>query len=276
MKNLHYNNFQLLFNQMEIKMLEHGYLYADSNWKPKEINSPFNRLYIVFDGEGYLLDEEENRIPLKKDFIYLIPIHSTYHYRCDHYFEKFYIHFQMEYLPGHDIFSFNNTCTCLSVDQFDARHLVELAQSTDITDQMLFKSKLLELLSLFSKKTAIDYSQINTYITYRSIFEYIENNCSITLNVDQLADHFSLNKNTLRINFKKDMDITLKQYIDLKIVEKLKNDLIYSNMTLKEMAYKYKFTDEFYLSRFFKKYTGISPKQYKINHFIFNIHEVKF
>lgn len=276
MKNLHYNNFQILFNNMDIKMLEHGHLYADQNWAPKEVRSPFNRLYFIFDGEGYLLDEELNRIPLKKGYIYLIPVDSTYHYRCDTYMEKFYIHFQLEYLPGHDLFAFNKTCTRLPMNSIDVPDMMRMAESSEITDHMLFKCRLLELLSLFTQKTEITYSQINTYIRYSPIFEYVENNCFITLDIAEISEVFGLNANTLRINFKKDMGITLKKYVDLKILEKIQNKLIYSSQTLKEIAYQFRFSDEFYLSRFFKKYTGISPKQYKINHFIYDIHEINF
>lgn len=276
MKNQHYNNFQILFNNLEIKMLEHGHLYADHNWMPKEIHSPFNRLYFILDGEGYLLDTDMNRIPLEKGYIYLIPIESSYHYRCDDYMEKFYIHFQLEYLPGHDLFAFNRTCTRLPMNEMDTNAMLKLVKSTDITDHMIFKCYLLKLLTQFSEKTEINYSQIDTYIRYSPIFEYIENHCYITLDTAEIADVFGMNPNTLRLNFKKDMDLTLKKYIDLKILEKIKNELIYSSLTLKEIASHFRFSDEFYMSRFFKKYTGISPKQYKTNHFIYDIHESTF
>lgn len=190
--------------------------------------------------------------------------------------EKFYIHFSLEYLPGHDLFSFNQTCTRLPLSVSDSQALLHLIESTNITDHMMFKARLLELLSLFAQKTEIDYSQINTYIRYNYIFQYIEQHCSITLDTGQIAEAFGLNPNTLRINFKKDMGITLKRYIDLKILERIKNKLIYSNYTLRELACLLRFSDEFYLSRFFKKYTGISPKQYKINHFVNGIHEIEF
>lgn len=276
MKNQHYNNFQILFNNLEINMLEHGHLYADENWMPKEVQSPFNRLYFILDGEGYLLDEQMQRIPLEKGFIYLIPINSSYHYRCDHYMEKFYIHFQLEYLPGHDLFDFNKKCTRLPLDTIDINLILKQIESTNITDHIMFKCKLLELLSLFSQKTDINYSQINTYIRYNSAFQYIEKHCYFTLTTTEIAEAVGVNPNTLRLSFKKDMGITLKKYIDLKILEKLKKELIYSNYTLRELSCQFHFSDEFYLSRFFKKYTGISPKQYKINHFIYDIHEIEF
>lgn len=276
MKNLHYNNFQILFNNMNIKMLEHGHLYADQNWAPKERCSPFNRIYFIYDGEGYLLDESLKRIPLQKGFVYLMPIHSTYQYLCDGYMEKFYIHFQLEYLPGHDLFSFNKTCTRLPMDLTNAEEWLNMAESSEIRDHMMFKCRLLELLSLFAQETEISYSQIETYIKYNPLFEYIDRHCAITLNNESLAETFHTNSNTLRLNFKKDMGITLKKYVDLKLLEKIQEKLIYSNMTLREIAYLFSFSDEFYLSRFFKKYTGISPKQYKINHFINDIHEITF
>lgn len=274
MKNLHYDNFQIVFNNLEMKMLEHGHLYADKNWNPYEPDPPFNRLYLILDGEGYLETEQQERIYLKKNMAYLIPQHINYSCACEKYLEKFYIHFQLNYLPGHDLFEFNTECLQFPMESESIHNLMLLAQSNLLTDKLLFKSYILELLVRFVQNTEINYNQINTYILYRNIFEYVENNCHSDLDITKIAQYVQMNINTLRISFKKDMGITLKHYIDLKIIERAKEDLIYSRLSLKEIAFKYRFNDEFYFSRFFKKQVGTSPKQYKVNHFINGIHEV--
>lgn len=276
MKNLHYDNFQIFFNNLNIKMLEHGYLYADSNWNPKEIKCPFNKIYFVLDGEGYLIDEKENKTVLRKNKTYIVPINSSFRYGCDEYLEKFYIHFRLDYLPGHDLFEFNDDCMEFEFPQNQIQQLLTLVRSENILDQILFKSKFLECLTQFTVHTKIDYAQLYKYILFEDIFEYVEKNCYINLKVSQISSHFRVNVNTLQKNFKKEMKITLKQYIDIKIVEKVKEDLILTNATLKELSFKYKFDDEFYFSRFFKKNVGISPKQYKINHFIKEKHDLPY
>ncbi|NSW89572.1 MAG: helix-turn-helix transcriptional regulator [Firmicutes bacterium] len=48
------------------------------------------------------------------------------------------------------------------------------------------------------------------------------------------------------------------------IIHKAKEELLTSNSSIKEIAYKLKFSDEFYFSRFFKKHTGIPPSKYRI------------
>lgn len=54
-----------------------------------------------------------------------------------------------------------------------------------------------------------------------------------------------------------------KELIDKNIISDIKHFLLYSNLTLKEIAEKLNFEDVSYLSRMFKKHTGLTTKQFK-------------
>lgn len=53
------------FNGLQIRILEHGLLYGDTKWNYRDVVSPFNRLYFLIKGEGYIENEEfhHNLIP---------------------------------------------------------------------------------------------------------------------------------------------------------------------------------------------------------------------
>jgi len=50
-----------------------------------------------------------------------------------------------------------------------------------------------------------------------------------------------------------------------KVIMNAKRLLTETNFSIKEIAYEIGFSDQYYFSRFFKKYTGISPKMYRIS-----------
>lgn len=57
--------------------------------------------------------------------------------------------------------------------------------------------------------------------------------------------------------------ITLEQYIIRNKVEKVKELLLYEELTLDEIAYKMNYNSASYLSNLFKKVTGMTPGQFR-------------
>jgi len=265
MKNDQFDNFQLLFNALDIKIVEHGYVFGDMDWQKRNVCSPFNRLYFILESGARLEDASGNATPLVRDSIYLIPIQSTYHYLCDQPFEKFYIHFRLDYLPGRDIFEFNQQCMRLSSTREEIQHIVDLVKTKKVEDKLILKAELYKLLSRFVIKTEISYDKIALYLQYKDLFQQIEAHCYSDTSLHTVANQLGINENTLRKKFKEDMGVTVKQYIDLAVIERAKELMITTDLNLKELAYQLHFKDEFYFSRFFKKKVGCPPKQYRIN-----------
>lgn len=60
--------------------------------------------------------------------------------------------------------------------------------------------------------------------------------------------------------------ITLEQYFILQKIEKVKEWLVYNELTLSEIAFKLGYNSVAYLSGQFKKVTGMTPTEFKHNH----------
>lgn len=83
------------------------------------------------------------------------------------------------------------------------------------------------------------------------------------LHIDRLSRHFSISRNYVSNYFKRNMGVTLKQYIDHYRMGLIQNRLTHSSFTIKEIAYDFGFTDESHLNKTFKKYWGVSAKAYR-------------
>jgi AraC family transcriptional regulator len=78
-----------------------------------------------------------------------------------------------------------------------------------------------------------------------------------------IADKLQLEYNYLSNVFSASENITIEQYIIRQNIEKIKELLSYDEMNLNEIAWKLGYNSGAYLSSQFKKYTGLTPGQYR-------------
>ena len=67
----------------------------------------------------------------------------------------------------------------------------------------------------------------------------------------------------MHIFFSSVENTTIEQYFILQKIEKVKEWLVYDELTLNEMAYKLGYSSVAHLSAQFKKVTGFTPSQFK-------------
>ncbi|WP_212003212.1 GlxA family transcriptional regulator [Chitinophaga sp. HK235] len=97
----------------------------------------------------------------------------------------------------------------------------------------------------------------------RKAQEYIENNFSEKITVDQLATMFSLSRRNLERRFKKATSNTAVEYMQRVKIEAAKNSLETSSENVSEVMYKVGYTDTKAFRTTFKKITGLSPQEYR-------------
>ena len=130
---------------------------------------------------------------------------------------------------------------------------------------------------------------INIYLDYcKSMFDYnskflfngdvvsatvnfIKNNYQSNLTLQQLSEEVSVSPSYLSNLFKKKLNINLIDYINNIRIEKAKELLSNTNLRSYEIAAKVGIIDTSYFSKVFKKYTGVSPYQYRKNNYRENI-----
>lgn len=110
-----------------------------------------------------------------------------------------------------------------------------------------------------------DNNQINSGNKIRIAIKYIEKNYEKDLSLQEVADYVNLNPSYLSYIFKKATGLNYRDFLNKVRVEKSKVLLIQPKYKVYEIAEKVGFIDTNYYYRVFKKYTGITPNQYRYN-----------
>ncbi len=92
---------------------------------------------------------------------------------------------------------------------------------------------------------------------------YIDQNYDKNLYIGDIAKHIGYTVPYLTTKFKLCYGVTPKTYLLQIRLQKAKDLLLTTDMLSREIAYALGFTDELYFIRFFKKYIGVTPRQFK-------------
>jgi AraC-like DNA-binding protein len=133
----------------------------------------------------------------------------------------------------------------------------------DITPEQreLLKSELQESgLELMDDKKSILIEKIKTIII--QMIHHTEEDIKINFS-DYLSEKLHHNYNYLANMFSEVQGITIEHFIINHKVEKIKELMIYGELTITEIAYKMNYSSVAHLSTQFKKVTGLSPSHFK-------------
>lgn len=92
---------------------------------------------------------------------------------------------------------------------------------------------------------------------------FIHSNFSKQITLKSISDNVNLSPNYLSNLFKKELHISLFEYLNRYRVDKSIELLLTTTMKTYEVAFAVGFSDESYFSKTFKKYTGKRPLEYK-------------
>ncbi|MBE5937848.1 MAG: helix-turn-helix transcriptional regulator, partial [Lachnospiraceae bacterium] len=110
-----------------------------------------------------------------------------------------------------------------------------------------------------------DKGKKSSQITYiKSGIAYINDNLTNKITLDNIADATGVSKAYFMRLFKKTTGSTVNSYIHGCRIEAAKKDIL-NGMSLSETAYRYNYSDAAHFSHTFKKYTGLTPSEYKSN-----------
>lgn len=98
------------------------------------------------------------------------------------------------------------------------------------------------------------------------IMAYIHEHILQEINLEQIAEEVFLHPNYLSHLFKKEVDISLIQFINRRRIEESKYFLLHTTSTISDIALLFHFCNQSYYTSLFKKYTGVTPKEYRRLH----------
>lgn len=253
------------WNSIHLEILENALFTGDSTWFYPNVISPFNRMYFVIDGEVQL-ENAHRKWTLHPGHIYLIPATSCYTYSCSRYIHKFYIHFNLELLPGVDLFS-------------PLHHFLDLSCPTDLFDTIFSELKSESLSGLFHLKSILweiihtfyvneikdtDYLQhFKGFYRQKVLLTYLSAHLHAGLRIQDIAKDLNLPEHQLSRSFRKDTGQGLKEYMEKLLLQKAHHLLLHTHMPVYAISEELGFSDPFYFSRFFKKAENLSPREYR-------------
>ncbi|MEB9686072.1 AraC family transcriptional regulator [Bacillus thuringiensis serovar pingluonsis] len=99
--------------------------------------------------------------------------------------------------------------------------------------------------------------------TIVTCLDYISKNIYNKINLNTIAKSIKLNASYLSNIFKKEVGISLSEYIQKERVEEAKKLLTLTTYTLVDICTWLNFNDQSYFTKVFKKFTNMTPKQYR-------------
>lgn len=148
--------------------------------------------------------------------------------------------------------------TQLDLEDYYIHNLEELYQKfnhfstmiTTLSDMLLEESIPVELPSTHN----------NTFIY---ILQFINGNYMNNISLSDIASNFNLNQSYISQLFRKETGSTYTDYICQLRIQKAKQLLLNSDLSLNDISEKVGYNDYFYFLKSFKKYSGISPGKYR-------------
>ena len=140
-------------------------------------------------------------------------------------------------------------------------HLMIMQEEQDFRKEEIFFFLLEQLLTEYTEQD-VPFPKIEQSAETKAICEFLEKNYMNNITLDDLSDLTGLSKYYLLRSFTKQKGITPYSYLETIRIHKAKQ-LLEQGLPLIEVALQTGFADQSHFSNFFKKYIGLTPKQYR-------------
>lgn len=144
--------------------------------------------------------------------------------------------------------------------QLKELHSLIMEEERDFRKEELFLLLLEQLIEEHAAEPPSTKSEHSTEIAV--VCDYLENNYRESITLDQLSDLTGLSKYYLLRSFTKQMGISPYRYLETIRIDKAKK-LLEQGILPIDAALQTGFSDQSHFSNYFKKFIGVTPKQYQ-------------
>ena len=232
---------------------------------------PYNLLIVVLSINKGAADYFYNCISgkattLRTGHAYILPCHVPVRYERTPGVTVVTMRFNLTYYYGLDVFH-----GCTEIEEIPSPDLIDFLKTevcskaeadTQIMKNALMLKTLVSHLCLARWPERLNEMSVRL-AKYEEGFRYVRQAGDASLNVAGFAQCCGMRQDVFSRSFKRDTGQSPKQYISDYLVRKISALLLTTDMTLKEIAHELNFNSEYYLSRFFKAQTRLSPRKFK-------------
>jgi transcriptional regulator GlxA family with amidase domain len=98
---------------------------------------------------------------------------------------------------------------------------------------------------------------------YEDVLTHARRHSDATLSVANLAARCGMRQDVFSRSFSRDLGVSPKKYLADLLTRRVSLYLLTTRLSIKEIAAELSFSSQYYLSRFFKKQTKLSPSEYR-------------
>ncbi|MBE6703869.1 MAG: helix-turn-helix transcriptional regulator [Ruminococcaceae bacterium] len=249
---------------LDIKLRDHGHAVLHKGWYYPKTALPMSRLYFS-KTDGGILEYSDTIINIKAGKVYLIPANFKFGYTVgENGWEKLFVHFGILRSDGYDLLSGIPRIYEMELGVQEIDTLITMYNSNDTRNSFAFKCRIYETVAeMLRRENFVPRSDITHSELIRTAIEYIRSHLSIKLSISEIAAECFISESLLSKRFREECGITLGKYIDDLVFFSAQNMLIGTNMSISRISEKLGFCDQFYFSRRFRQFAGISPRYYR-------------
>ena len=189
--------------------------------------------------------------------------------RCDHLCQVVFFRVSCEWLPGVDpLLDWPDRGPRFIEKTNPAlwRPWVEPQKSITTCDLIGLRGQLLRWIALaLPELDEIITHHLATHTQFSAVFEHLENHLGADLRLATLAEIHGVSQAAFTMAFSRSIGISPKEYLTRRLNQKALEWVINTDLRMKEIAEKMRFSDEYYFSRFFQKLNGSPPSRYRQN-----------
>lgn len=255
-----------------LHLQEIGSLRAIAPYSDQREHLPSYLFFIVTSGQG-TLKYNGTEYPLSQGQCVFIDCQSPYTHTTDiNLWNLKWIHFygsNMSSIYAHYVEQGGlPVVTPKSIDDFETiwEKIMVAATDSDYIRSMVINENLNALLTRIMQNSRNSQSQVHISEKRRNlqdVKQYLDEHFQEKITLDNLADHFFMNKHYLGRIFHEQFGASVNNYIIYLRVSHAKHLLRFTNLTIEEIANNCGIYDANYFSRMFKKIEGVSPRVFR-------------
>lgn len=259
-----FEDFKRLSKMAEIDFIKYG-LFSGKDWNYKGLKAPYNRVYIIIEGEGFIITENFTK-KLKAGYAYLIPGNMTFDTKTTIGMKKLYVHFNMESYFHINMMSNLEEILETEIDRSLFDYYATCFEEKVIQEYLLINGALTSL--IYELRSQLDISGYDDQIKdmpeiLHGLHRMLQASLTGKTRIGPLAESLGTSQSMLSKVFKTATGMTLKSYMKEQLMTKAQIQLISTNSSIQEIAYGLEYEDALYFSRLFNQWTGMSPTQYR-------------
>lgn len=250
-------------SRLSLELSVCAYAEVDQKWNGKQVCSPFNRIYILEQGEG-VLEVNGQTVVLQPGKAYLLPAGLSLDFYCPETMRKWFFHVNVYKPDRYDLFLGMNQ---VGVVDFPVERLSELKKSLHgggFAKLLAVKQQLYRLICEFACVYLPADETVPVYSAHvMDTVNYIRDHLSAGLRLEELAARLFVSRSYLSQQFRREIGVTVGKYISDQLMTEAQKRLTQTRDSVGEISRSLGFEDQCYFSRRFKQLCGLSPLQYR-------------